>query len=231
MSNNDALVLIFSRNAFYKHLHFLVLGVLALTWVVIIGLTFMLAFIWKNPPKPLYFATDDVGRLIQNVPINTPNMSPEEVEAWVKDAVIAATSYDYINYRSQLQNAQKYFTSYGWSNYMKALTLSGNLRALTARKQIVIGNVSWGMNLLAQGILGGSYAWKFQMPVLITYQTPPYDKSSNAEFSNSLNVTVVVRRLSELEGYKGMAVVQFVAEAATEETVQQTKSISGQPSG
>jgi len=219
--NTDAMVLIFSRNAFYKRLHFLALAALVLIWIANIALLFMLNFIWKNPPKPLYFAADNAGRLIQNVPLNTPNMSIEEVKAWVKQAVEASTSYDFINYRAQLQGAQNYFTSFGWSNYMKALSESGNLRALTVRKQIVIGKVFGDMKILAQGILSGTYAWKFQMPLLVTYLTPPYDGTAGTQTPNALSVTVIVARRNELEGYKGLGIVQMVAEGASEETVQQ----------
>lgn len=218
MDSKDALVLVFSRNSFYKRLHFLALGALALSVIVICFLALTLTYLLKNPAKPLYFPADEVGRLIQIVPVNTPNMSTEDVTAWAQDAVEAAFSYDYINFRSQLQNAQKYFTDYGWTKYMSALTLSGNIRALTARKQIVLAQVIEQPKILAAGILGGAYAWKFQMPLLVTYTMPPYDSSS--QFSNALIVTIIVQRQPILKGYKGLGVVQLLSQLATSGTEQ-----------
>src|SRR5262245_29433964 len=127
MSSNDALVLILSRNAFYRRLYILALAATALNLVVICMLGASLGYLLKNPVRPLYFAADEVGRLIQIVPVNVPNMSTEEVTKWTVDAVQAAYSYDYINYRAQLQSVEKYFTRYGWGKYMQALSLSGNL--------------------------------------------------------------------------------------------------------
>lgn len=216
MNGNDALILIFSRNAFYKRLHFLALGAFGLCVIIIVILILMLAYLLRNPPHPLYFATDNVGRLVQVVPVNTPNMSQEDVTAWAVEAVEAAFSYDFINYRAQLQDAEKYFTSYGWTKYMNALTLSGNLRALTVRKQIVLADVIGTPKITRQGLLGGSYAWMFDMPLLVTYMMPPYDgQPGDAQYSNALTVSIIVQRQKVLEGYKGLGIVQLVASAPT----------------
>jgi intracellular multiplication protein IcmL len=227
-AENDALVLVFSRNMFYKRLYHLALAALILCILVIALLASILVYLLRNPTHPLYFAADDVGRLIQIVPVNTPNMSTDDVSAWAVEAVQAAYSYDYINYHAQIQNAQKYFTNYGWQQYMSALTLSNNLLALTTRKQVVIARVISQPTVLKTGILAGKYAWQFQMPLLVTYSEPPYDDKS--QFSNALNVTVIVQRQSVLEGYKGLGVVQLVSSIATSEN-SQTQQISGTSTG
>jgi intracellular multiplication protein IcmL len=231
MEPKDALVLIYSRNSFYKRLHFLVLGAFAISLFVIFILIWTLVFLLNNPTRPVYFATDDVSRLVQIVPVNTPNMSMDEVIDWTIEAVRAAYSYDYINYRSQLQNSQKYFTNYGWRTYMQALSASNNLLALTTRKQIILANVIEKPELEIGGILNGAYAWKFNMPVLITYYMPPYDGSSQSQFSNALNVSIIVQRQQILEGYKGLGVVQLVSEFATTATTNQPQQISSSPAG
>lgn len=230
MDSKDALVLTYSRNSFYKQMHYLVLAAFAISVVVIVILIWTLAFLLKNPTRPVYFATDNVSRLIQIVPVNTPNMTMDEVIAWTIEAVQASYSYDFINYRTQLQNSQKYFTNYGWRTYMQALTLSNNLLALTARKQIVIAHVIDKPQLEVGGILNGAYAWKFNMPLLITYSMPPYDGSDKSKFSNALKVSVIVQRQQVLEGYKGLGIVQLVSEFATEGSTQ-PQQISGTSAG
>ena len=220
MEPKDALVLIFSRNAFYKRLHILALAAFGVSILVILMLSMILIYLVKNPSRPLYFASDDVGRLIQIIPINTPNMSQDDVTAWVQEAVQAAYSYDYINFHEQLQSVAKYFTNYGWSKYMDALTVSGNLRALTNRKQVILAQVI-GTPKWKQGMLGGAIGWKYELMLLVTYSMPPYDGSN--QFSNALNISVVVQRQKILEGYKGLGIVQLISEfAATQpETTNQ----------
>jgi intracellular multiplication protein IcmL len=227
MPANDALVLVFSRNSFYKRLYYLALAVFALSLGILIFLIVIIYYLLQNPVHPVYFATDNVGRLIQIVPVNTPNMTTEEVTNWAIEAVEAINSYDYINYRAQLQSAQKYFTPYGWGKYMTALTASNNLLGLTNRKQIQMAQVIDRPKILAQGILAGSYAWKYQMQVLITYSEPPYDNKS--KFSNAWVAEVIVQRQPVLQGYKGLGVVQLVQEFAT--ITNKPQEISGEATG
>lgn len=227
MSANDALELIFTRNDFYKRLHYLALSAFGLALLVIVGLIFTLSYLLRNPAHPLYFATDEVGRLIQVVPVNTPNMSPEEVTAWVVEAVQAANSYDYINYRKQLQGAEKYFTQFGWTKYMNALNLSGNIRALTTRKQVILARVIGDPVVKRQGILAGAYAWSYEMQLLVTYMMPPYDgQTADSQYSNALNVRVIVQRQNVLNSYKGLGIVQLVETLATQTSSAPTMQTS-----
>lgn len=227
MSTDDALVLVFARNSFYKRLHYLALLGLTIAILIICALSVMLIFLMRNPTHPLYFATDKIGRLIRVVPVQTPNMSEDDVIAWTIQAIEKAFSYDFVNYRSQLQSAEKYFTSFGWSNYMNSLVANNNLVALTQRQQITIAKVVERPKIIAQGILGGSYAWKFQMPVLITYWEPPFDKP---KFANPITLQAIVQRQPILESYLGLGVVQVVASIVTPPTTQ-VQEISETPTG
>lgn len=218
MDSNDALVVVFARNSFYKRLHYLALAAFALTILVIGILMWTLYFLIKNPIHPLYFATDSVGRLIQITPVNRPNMTTDEVTAWAMEAVQSAYAYDHINFRSQLQGAQKYFTNYGWTKYMAALEASNNLLALSQRKQIVLIKIIGKPKILAEGILGGAYAWKFEMPLLVTYWEPPYDEKS--KFLNPLMATVIIQRQPILQSYKGLGIIQLIASFATTQSYQ-----------
>lgn len=220
MTVKDALVLAISRNAFYKRLHMLVLAAFSLNVMVIFVLISLLSYLLMNPVRPLYFATDEVSRLIQIVPVNMPNMSTEDVTAWTVKAVQDAYSYDYINYHQQLQNAEKYFTATGWTTYMKALMLSGNMRALTNRKQIALAQVIETPKVLKEAMLNGALTWLIEMPLLVIYTMPPYDGSN--QFSNALVVRVIVQRQKILEGDNGLGIVQLIATmpAATTNTNQ-----------
>lgn len=209
MNTNDALTTVFARNTFYRRLHYLVLATLALAITVIGILLGILVHMLRYPNPPLYFATDDVGRLIHVVPVDTPNMSQQDVINWVIDALQNALSFDFINFRAQLQNAQRYFTDFGWRNYMDAQKATNNFVALDTRKMVFLAQVIGQPTLVTQGILGGAYAWKFDMPVIMTYLYPPYDDKSR--YTNSLDVSVVVQRQPILQSYRGLGIVQVIA--------------------
>lgn len=224
MNGTDALTLIFERNAFYKRMHFLVLAAFILNLIVIISLSIVIILLSRNPTKPLYFATDRVGRLIKIIPLNRPNMSTDDVAAWTINAVQSAFSYDYINYRSELQTTQKYFTEYGWSKYMQSLRSSNNLLALTQRRWVIIAQAVNKPQLITQGLLrSGVYAWKFQLSLLVTYWEPPYDAKS--KFVNALQVSVIVQRQPILQSNKGLGIVQMIASFAESNQPQQLSNV------
>jgi len=207
-AQSDALIMIVLRQVFYLQQLRLALGALLVLLVLISILASMLVYFLKHPVHPIYFATNKLGQLMVEPPLNQP-FQIEQVNKWVTTAIEAAYSYDFINYRQELQNAQKYFTDYGWRQYMKGLQASNNLLALTQRRLIVGAAVQGIPKLLVQGILGNQYAWKFEIPVLLTYLTPPYDEKS--QFSNPLIITVIVKRQKLSESDHGLGVVQMIA--------------------
>jgi intracellular multiplication protein IcmL len=215
VEDDDALLMVSIRNTFYRSKFHVMLAVFMFGLLAILTLSLMLSYIVKHPPRPLYFATDDAGRFIMDIPLQQPNMTTAEVSTWVVNAVQAAYSYDFMNYHSQLQDAQKYFTDYGWRSYMKGLEASNNLLALTTRKQVAIAHVIGQPKLMVEGPLGKAriYGWKFQMQLLATYLMPPkYDDST--KFSNPLIVTVIVERQNILSSFEGLGIVQMVATLA-----------------
>lgn len=218
MKSSDALVLVFERNQFYRRQYLLALLAYLISLIVIVTEIGVIVYLKKNPIHPLYFATDKVGHFIQIVPKTTPNMTTEEVTAWAVEAAQAAYSYDFINYRAEFQSAQKYFTPYGWDNFLKGLQASNNMVMLKQRKVIFQAQVVEQPKIIAQGILGGAYAWKFDMPMLLFYWFPPYDE--NSRFRNALRITMVVQRQNILQSYKGLGVVQMIGTLPTNAPAQ-----------
>lgn len=208
LSKEDPQVWVYLRNKFYKNKYHSILGIYFLSFITLFILAGMLTYLYSHPTEPLFFATDEIGRLIQDVPINKPNMSNDQVAAWAVDAVESSFSFDFMNYRAQLQEAQKYFTDYGWRTFLQGLTSSNNLIAVTQRKMVIIAKVVQKPKLEIQGILGGAYAWKFTIPVLVTYLQPPYDNKSS--FQNPLSVSITIQRRKLLESYKGLGVLQMI---------------------
>lgn len=210
--SDDALVMIVLRQLFYLQQFRLVCVALLLNIFLIISLISMLTYFIKHPVHPIYFSTDHLGRLLVDTPLSQPNMPVDAVGAWVAKAVEAAYSYDFVNYRKQFQGAQKYFTDFGWKQYMKGLDASNNLLALTQHKLVVSAKVVAQPKVVVQGILNKNYAWKFEMPVLVTYWESPYDDKS--KYSNPLMVSVTVIHQRLLESDHGLGIVQMIAEVA-----------------
>lgn len=227
--NTNALAMVFERNSFYRRQYLLALGAVVLSVIVIGILGWVLSFLLRNPTHPLYFATDSISRIIPIVPVGQPNMTDDQVAAWTVNAVQKAYSYDYVNFRSQLQQTERYFTPYGWNQFTSAITAANNLPAIQQRKMVVIAQVIERPKLVRVGLLGGHYAWRFTMPMLVTYLLPPYDDKS--KFSNPLNVSVIVEREPILQSDQGLGILQLIATYAVNPNATQPQEISSTPTG
>ena len=86
---------------------------------------------------------------------------------------------------------------------------SNNLDAVKAKKLIVSAVATRAPIILQKGILNGKYAWRVQMPILVTYQ-------SASEFSQQNNVvTMLITRVSTLNSPRGIGISQFVVGPAS----------------
>lgn len=212
INEKDALVLVQQRNEFYKKKYHQVLGLIILCFVMIGILLAVFLFLLRNVTQPFYFIASDVGIFMPEVS-NTQPFAAADVSAWAAEAIEAVNTYDYVNYHAQLQDAQKYFTDFSWTQFMKALTDSSNLVAVRDRKWISVGKVVSPPKLINSGIINGYYAWKFQVPVLVTFLQPPtYD--NNSALHNAWQYEIIVIRQSLLQSYKGLAIYSAIGSVA-----------------
>jgi intracellular multiplication protein IcmL len=200
----EALTVVALRNKFYKDSQRKVLVALLFALLVNLLLAFILGYLISHPPAPKYFATSINGRITPLFPLNEPNQSDSAVLQWANQAAIAAFSYNFVNWREELQASSVFFTAEGWSQFQKALQDSNNLEAVKAKKLIVSAVATRAPIIMQKGLLQGVYAWRVQMPILVTYQ-------SASEFTQQNNVvTMLISRVSTLNSPRGIGISQFV---------------------
>lgn len=202
----EALELVQLRKHFYKDNARKMMLILILSMMINVGLGALLFYIFTHPPAPRYFATSINGRITPLFPLDEPNQSDAAVLQWATQAAIASFSYNFVNFRTELQAASEFFTPEGWTQFMNALKESNNLDAVRAKKLIVSAVAKRAPIILQKGILGDRYAWRVQLPLLITYQSP-------SEFSQTEDLlTMTIKRVSTLNSPRGIGISQFVVE-------------------
>ena len=78
---------------------------------------------------------------------------------------------------------------------------------------IITAKVVGQPEVLVEGPLGDVYAWKFRMPMLVTFWQPPYD--DNSSFQNAWVVNVIIKRESILQSVDGLGILQLLITAAS----------------
>ncbi len=155
--------------------------------------------------RPVYFAATNDGRILPLVALSRPAMEDRRVVSWATDVVISAYSYDFVNWRKALFGLSRDFTKEGFSSFIGSLKASGNLDLVLKNRMVTSAVPTSAGVVVAKGMLAGIYAWKIQVPVLVTYQ------AAKSSVSQSLVVTLLVVRRSVLSHPKGLAVSQFLA--------------------
>lgn len=205
----DALTVVALRNRFYKDGQRKTILALLIAIIVNLVLAALLIYMITHPPAPKYFATTVNGRITPLFPLDQPNQSDSAVLQWANQAAIASFTYNFVNYRDELQASSGFFTAEGWDQFLSALQQSNNLDAVKAKKLIVSAVATRAPVILQKGILNGNYSWKVQMPILVTYQ-------SASEFTQQNNVvSMLITRVSTLNSPRGIGISQFVVAPAT----------------
>ncbi|OGT51643.1 MAG: type IV secretion protein DotI [Gammaproteobacteria bacterium RIFCSPHIGHO2_12_FULL_42_13] len=204
----DAIEAVRLRNDFYRDNHRKVMIALLVAILLIVMLSGVLTYVVTHPPPPKYFATSTDGRIIPLIPLSQPNMPTSALLLWANQAATAAFTYDFVNYRQALQAASDYFTSAGWRDFLNALTSSNNLSAVLTKKLVVSSTATAAPVVLQQGELNGVYAWRVQLPMVITYQ------SASQVAQQNVLVTMLVTRVSTLNSARGVGISQFVVSSA-----------------
>lgn len=205
----DALSAVAMRNDFYRDGQRKTLLALLFSIVINFVMASLLIYMITHPPEPKYFATSINGRITPLYPLDEPNQSDSAVLQWANQAAIAAFTYNFVNYRDELQASSGFFTADGWTQFLNALQQSNNLDAVKAKKLIVSAVATRAPIILQKGLLNGVYSWRVQMPILVTYQ-------SASEFSQQNNVvTMLITRVSTLNSPRGIGIAQFVVGPAS----------------
>ena len=198
--------LIHLRNDFYRDSYHRVLKALLLALLVILLTALVLFYVVLNPPKPKYFAVDSNGRITPLVPLNKPNLTRPALLQWVTQAALAAFSFNFVNYKAELQAASEFFTPVGWRTFIQAIEQSNNLVAIKSKKLIVSAVAQGAPTIVWSGLMSdGRLAWNIQLPLLITFQ------SANTLSQQAVVVRMRVVRVSTTYSAKGIGIDQFVA--------------------
>ncbi len=205
---DDALEVVKLRNNFYRDNYRRVVFILLLSIVVNAILLGCLWWVITNPRPPEYFATTADGRIIPLKPLSEPNISEAALLEFAVQAATSPYTYNFVNYRKRLQEASAYFTPQGWAEFLKILQASNNLKAVIAKKLVVTAVPTGAPVVVQKGIIRGRYAWKVQLPLLITYQ------SASTQIQQSVLVTMLITRVPTLNQPKGIGVAQFVAQGS-----------------
>jgi len=199
-----ALEVVAHRNAFYHDGSHYVMAIVLLLIGINIFLFYVVLDLYTERPAPRYFATNAQGSLLDLVPVSQPYLTNNELLTWVMEAATEAYSMDFVSYKTQLQKKREYFTDEGYTNYLKALQDSNNVSYILKDKMVVTAQPTGTPVIQQEGLLGGQYAWRIEMPMRLLYQ------NSAMQRSQDVLLQMTVFRRSVLEAPRGVGIGQLI---------------------
>lgn len=194
------------RNEFYRDGYRSLLRLTFIQGLVVLGLIGCMYFVIAvHQPENRYFATTEDGRLVPMVALNEPNLSTPALMSWVAQASTEVMTFGFNDYRRRLQESSRNFTKRGWESFTQALQRSRIIEMVEANQQVITAAPQGAPILEWEGLAGGRYQWRIQLPLVLTYQSGARTKSDN------LLVTVVVVRVPRLESPNGVGIEQWIA--------------------
>lgn len=201
-----ALETVVTRNLFYRDGYRNLIRIAILEGVAIVGLIFALAItIAVSRPEDRFFATTADGRLIRMVPLNEPNMNDAALISWAARASSDVMTFGFHDYQRRLQESSSYFTRRGWQSFTEALDRSRVMEGVEKAQQVVTSAPKSAPVIVQQGLIDGIYRWVVELPLIVTYQ------SGTSQQSDTINVQLVIVRVSTLDSASGVGIQQWVA--------------------
>lgn len=144
-----------------------------------------------------YVYADARGNISTLTAVNLPNMSDSEISVWVSDAVSSALSFDFVQYKKEIQDSQQYFTPIGFQNFQKMLKTSNLLDEIINQHLIMKATALKAPSLVSSGNEGGVFVWRFNIPMLIELNNKNAQTGVVGTSQKTVLVNVTVERLPE----------------------------------
>lgn len=140
-------------------------------------------------PIKEFIWTSDARAVCEAIPLSEPNVSEARVRNMAADAAIELNSFDYLNWRRQIQNVMNaYMTGNAQKSFSTALDESGIIKRVQDGYYIVTAMLAaQPPRISEQGRINGRYYWKVEVPLVIYYR----NKESSRPESRVIEMTIV----------------------------------------
>lgn len=206
MASKDPLKEVVLRNSFYRDNFRRMVWVLLVSIMLNLVLVVALVLLNNTRPAPIYFAATADGRLVRLQPLTQPVLSDGSIKSWVTRSVPEIYSLDFINYRRQLSQAEKYFTPFGWQNFLQAF--NAELANIRDQQLVATASVSDQPVILGSAVINGVYSWKVQVPIMVNYVKGGQEQTQHFVW------TLVLQRVNNNESGEMVGISQIVQTAA-----------------
>lgn len=193
-----------ANNNFYSSKYNSIIYALILEIIIVLILVGVILYQLSHRPLPQFFAISSKGQQMELTSSLEPNLQSGTLIRWASKAAVAAYTFDFGNYKEQLEYARHYFTDAGWASFQSSIS---GLISTVVQNQLFVNGVVAGPPVIAnQGELSShGYTWRIQIPFLVTYQA-----AGQEVVRTRYTVTLTIVRVPTFISPAGIGIDQFV---------------------
>jgi intracellular multiplication protein IcmL len=164
------------KDKFYQRFSTHIITALTASLLISLAMVGLVLYQITHKPMPTFTAVSLSGQTMRLNPYLEPNLQSQTIIAWARKATVAAYSFDFVNYNTQLGGAKPYFTPDGWIAFQSAMY---SVIARVTKSQLIVSGVVTGSPVISnEGTLTEEgYSWRLQLPFLVTYQSSEQTKT------------------------------------------------------
>jgi hypothetical protein len=188
---------------------FLFVGLLALLSAGLLQLIFLLRS--TAAPPPTFFSVTESGALLEEAPLDKPNIDENVLLNWVAEAMMTVNTYNFVNYASAIEAAEAYFSKEGYATYKQFIERSGIVRNLVEKKLVLKATPLDSPHVVLGKVFAGRYMWKVKIPMRFRYQSVRFENYGEFE------ITLIVMRVPTRESSNGILILKYLLEPRASE--------------
>ena len=140
---------------------------------ITLAIILLMLYLFSVYPKYRTIQTIDNSVICELKPEENPMLTDVAIQDFAKSAVLSAYSFDYVNWRTQVENATtRYFTSDGRAAFNKAIRSSGSLNYIISNTLIMKSMAISSPQIEEKGVDNkGVPYWIVRMPISTEFFT------------------------------------------------------------
>ena len=206
-----ALKVVHLRNRFlYVTYRYVLMLFVFSIFMAIFSFTMMVYFI-RQPIPPQYVPVSSDGRLLELPTIDKEFKTESEVTDFFLRGLKKTHTFDFYNYRDQINEASSFFTINEWNNFFTKLAEAKTLDAVKENNWVATIKFTGPPVIKEKGLVNNTFSWYIEVPVKIMFIG-----TKSRTISGTYSGTII--RISKIDNPDGIAInrITFIPEKSTE---------------
>lgn len=185
-----------------KAVKLLLLALLLIAAGLILVVIMLMLFKVQNP-SPVYFKASERSELIEEVPLDKPNMPSNALLNWVTEIMMTVNTFNFVNVTKVTEEAKEHFTVEGYQSYLLALKNAKVFDEVLNNKYVLRAQPTSSPQITKEGVLADHYLWKIK--VVMRFDLRNVD-SANTE---DADITLLVMRVPTKQSPQGVKILKY----------------------